>query len=158
MPNLNKPCTITCVDFNVNAMDKKHFENESFIEFLDRPKPKWASCRWLNVSGLSWDVVQAIGNKKNLHKLALEDVMTMNNRVKADWYPNVWHIKYNRGKDPANMSSTRILSSPFRSSSSLSTTTTTRPILAAARIRGTHSSVCGIRSWNTGEAGGRSKK
>lgn len=92
MPNLNKPCTITCVDFNVNAMDKKHFENESFIEFLDRPKPKWASCRWLNVSGLSWDVVQAIGTKKNLHKLALEDVMTMNNRVKADWYPNHAYI------------------------------------------------------------------
>lgn len=89
MPSLNAPCAITVVDFNSHKVDTKHFENESFIDFLDRPKPAWSKCRWINCNGLSWDVIQALGTKKNLHKLALEDVMTMKNRVKADWYPNV---------------------------------------------------------------------
>lgn len=92
MPNLNVPCAITVVDFSENHVEKRHFENQPFIDFIQRPKASWAKCRWINVNGLSWDVIQAVGNKKNLHKLALEDVMTMKNRVKADWYPNHAYI------------------------------------------------------------------
>ena len=88
----NQPCAITVVDFSQGQVEKRHFENEDFIEYLDRPKPSWAKCRWININGLSWDVIQAVGNKKDLHKLALEDVMTMKNRVKADWYPNHAYI------------------------------------------------------------------
>jgi Mg2+ and Co2+ transporter CorA len=88
----NRPCAITVVDFSRGQVEKRHFENESFIEYLDQPKPKWAKCRWININGLSWDVIQAVGSKKDLHKLALEDVMTMKNRVKADWYSNHAYI------------------------------------------------------------------
>lgn len=148
MPNLNVPCTVTCVDFAVNAMEKKHFENESFIEFLDRPKPKWASCRWLNVSGLSWNVVQKIGAKKNLHKLALEDVMTMNNRVKADWYPNVCDrdATVDLGLT-LYINSTHISFLPSRSSSTwLMMTTPPRRIPTAACTRQIPSTTCDSRS------------
>ncbi|KAH7110463.1 hypothetical protein EDB81DRAFT_927079 [Dactylonectria macrodidyma] len=69
-------------------MVKRHFDNESFIEFLEQPRGSWAKCRWINVNGLSWDIIQAVGNEKNLHKLALEDMMNIRNRTKADWYPN----------------------------------------------------------------------
>lgn len=89
MPALNAPCEITVVDISKSKIEKKHLQNESFIDYIDRPKPRWARCRWININGLSWDVIQAVGQNKNLHKLALEDVMTMKNRVKADWYPNV---------------------------------------------------------------------
>jgi hypothetical protein len=84
-PTLSAPCQITVVDFSSNHVEKKHFENQSFIDFLELPKPGWARCRWINVNGLSWDVIQALGAKKGLHKLALEDVMNLRNRTKADW-------------------------------------------------------------------------
>jgi Mg2+ and Co2+ transporter CorA len=66
-------------------MIKRHFDNTSFIDFLDHPKDDWSKCRWINVNGLSWDVIQAIGEKKGLHKLALEDIMNIRNRTKTDW-------------------------------------------------------------------------
>ncbi|KAJ4260600.1 hypothetical protein NW762_007343 [Fusarium torreyae] len=88
MPALQAPCEITVVDFSQLNMVKRHFDNESFIPFLEQPRESWAKCRWINVNGLSWDVIQAIGNKKGLHKLALEDLMQIRNRTKADWYPN----------------------------------------------------------------------
>jgi Mg2+ and Co2+ transporter CorA len=86
-PTLNADCEITVVDFNANRMVKRHFDNENFIEFLERhaPKDDWAKCRWINVNGLSWDVISAIGEKKGLHKLAIEDIMNIRNRTKTDW-------------------------------------------------------------------------
>ncbi|KAG9252216.1 uncharacterized protein F5Z01DRAFT_661157 [Emericellopsis atlantica] len=88
MPTLSAPCQITVVDWADNHVEKRHFDNEGFIEYIARPKEKWAKCRWINVNGLSWDVIQAVGFHKGLHKLALEDVMNLRNRTKADWYPN----------------------------------------------------------------------
>ncbi|KAF7549134.1 hypothetical protein G7Z17_g6617 [Cylindrodendrum hubeiense] len=88
MPTLSAPCEISVTDFSHEKMVKNHFENQSFIDFLETPKPAWAKCRWININGLSWDVIQAVGNKKGLHKLALEDLMNIRNRTKADWYPN----------------------------------------------------------------------
>lgn len=85
MPTLLAPCEISVIDFAHTRVEKQHFENDTFIEFLEKPKPKWAKCRWININGLSWDVIQAVGKKKNLHKLALEDVMNIRNRTKADW-------------------------------------------------------------------------
>ncbi|TQS32428.1 hypothetical protein Golomagni_07254 [Golovinomyces magnicellulatus] len=66
----------------------RQFDNETFIEYLKQPKEDWAKCRWININGLSWDVIQAVGATKGLHKLALEDIMNLKNRTKADWYPN----------------------------------------------------------------------
>ncbi|KAI9158916.1 Cobalt/magnesium transport protein CorA [Paramyrothecium foliicola] len=88
MPTLSAPCEITVVDFSVGQMKKRHFDNQSFVTFLNEPQPKWAKCRWINVNGLSWDVIQAIGAKKGLHRLALEDIMNTRNRTKAEWYSN----------------------------------------------------------------------
>ncbi|KAM5353914.1 hypothetical protein ACJ41O_000564 [Fusarium nematophilum] len=88
MPTLSAPCEISVIDFSHDAMVKRHFDNEGFISFLEEPKEDWAKCRWINVNGLSWDVIQAVGNKKKLHKLALEDLMQIRNRTKCDWYPN----------------------------------------------------------------------
>ncbi|KAM6508141.1 hypothetical protein FALCPG4_018028 [Fusarium falciforme] len=88
MPPLSAPCEITIVDISKTNMVKRQFDNESFIEFLEQPRESWARCRWININGLSWDVIQAVGNKKSLHKLALEDMMNIRNRTKADWYPN----------------------------------------------------------------------
>ena len=86
MPTPNANCQITVVDYSSDGMSKHHFGNQGFIEYLRQPKEDWVKCRWINVNGLSWDVIQAIGTEKGLHKLAIEDIMNLRNRTKADWY------------------------------------------------------------------------
>ncbi|EGX94261.1 CorA family metal ion transporter, putative [Cordyceps militaris CM01] len=88
VPQLTAPCEITVVDFSLERLEQWHFDNDGFIEFIQRPKESWAQCRWININGLSWDVIQAVGSTKGLHKLAIEDIMNLRNRTKVDWYPN----------------------------------------------------------------------
>ena len=52
---------------------------------MNLPQPEWVKCRWVNVNGLSWDVIQLLGRDKSLHRLAIEDLMNTRNRIKAEW-------------------------------------------------------------------------
>jgi len=61
------------------------FGNEELIAFLDKKQEDWIQCRWINVNGLSWDVISALGKHKKLHRLAIEDLINTTNRTKADW-------------------------------------------------------------------------
>ncbi|KAK4152646.1 hypothetical protein C8A00DRAFT_34624 [Chaetomidium leptoderma] len=87
MPILSAPCKITVVDFSQDRLSIQKLDNETLATFLSRPRPDWVRCRWINVNGLSWDVIQALGRHKNLHKLAIEDIMNTRNRTKAEWFP-----------------------------------------------------------------------
>ncbi|RDW88676.1 hypothetical protein BP6252_00708 [Coleophoma cylindrospora] len=91
-PTLHEQCQITVVDFSEDDMIMRDLDNASLIEFLDEKKEDWIKCRWINVNGLSWDVIQALGNYKGLHKLAIEDLVNTNNRTKADWYTDHTYI------------------------------------------------------------------
>jgi len=86
IPTLHEECQITVVDFSEKDMKMNEFDNGGLIRFLDIPQEDWIKCRWINVNGLSWDVIQALGNHKKLHRLAIEDMINTNNRTKADWY------------------------------------------------------------------------
>ncbi|KAI1338253.1 hypothetical protein F5Y15DRAFT_388190 [Xylariaceae sp. FL0016] len=86
VPNLHAQCQITVVDFSQNDLRIHELDNAALIDFVKVPQPEWVKCRWINVNGLSWDVIQALGNYKNLHRLAIEDIMNTRNRTKADWY------------------------------------------------------------------------
>lgn len=85
MPTLNTPCDITIVDFSEHNISTQRLDNETLRPFLAEPLRKWVKCRWINVNGLSWDVIQALGRYKNLHRLAIEDMMNTRNRTKAEW-------------------------------------------------------------------------
>lgn len=61
-------------------------DNDTLAEFLATPRPQWAKTRWVNVNGLSWDVVGMLGNHKKLHMLAVEDLLHTRSRTKVDWY------------------------------------------------------------------------
>ncbi|KAK0637399.1 hypothetical protein B0T17DRAFT_588262 [Bombardia bombarda] len=87
MPELRAPCEITIVDFSQDKLSIHSLDNDSLGPFLKLPQPFWVKCRWINVNGLSWDVIQALGSNKNLHKLAVEDLMNTRNRTKAEWFP-----------------------------------------------------------------------
>lgn len=87
MPTLSAPCEITVMDFSQDDIEIQELDNDTLIHFLEVSQPKWSKCRWINVNGLSWDVIQALGRHKNLHKLAIEDIMNTRNRTKAEWFP-----------------------------------------------------------------------
>ncbi|KAL1632391.1 hypothetical protein SLS56_003633 [Neofusicoccum ribis] len=84
--HLHEECTITVVDFSDEYMEQHTLNNQTLKEFLERPREDWADCRWISVNGLSWDVIKTLGNYKNLHRLAVEDLMNTRGRTKADWY------------------------------------------------------------------------
>lgn len=101
-PTLSAACEITVVDFSQDDISIRRFDNESLISFLKLPAPKWATCRWINVKGLSWDVIQALGQYKKLHRLAIEDLMNTRNRTKADWYDPFLSISHRPSPWPAS--------------------------------------------------------
>jgi hypothetical protein len=83
---LHTLCQITVVDFSDERVECHELDNDSLEAFLDQPKEDWVSCRWINVNGLSWDVIRMLGNHKQLHRLAIEDLMSDRARTKVDWY------------------------------------------------------------------------
>jgi Mg2+ and Co2+ transporter CorA len=86
MAHLRAKCQITIVDFSEDDIVIHELDNDAMIAFLKIPQPGWVKCRWINVNALSWDVIQALGQYKELHSLAIEDLMNTQNRTKADWY------------------------------------------------------------------------
>lgn len=84
-PDIHEECQITVVDFSEDNIDVHDFDNAGLIAFIAKPQDSWIKCRWINVNGLSWDVIQALGQHKKLHRLAIEDLTNTDNRTKADW-------------------------------------------------------------------------
>ncbi|KAJ5690157.1 hypothetical protein N7462_004549 [Penicillium macrosclerotiorum] len=84
--DLQRQCEITVVDFSQHEMRQYELDNETLEQFLAREREPWVQCRWINVNGLSWDVIKMLGNHKRLHRLAIEDVVHTTNRTKVDWY------------------------------------------------------------------------
>ncbi|KAM0722275.1 hypothetical protein Q7P37_001716 [Cladosporium fusiforme] len=84
--NLVAPCDVQIVDFSESNISVRKADNESLKEVLEEPKPEDSKCRWINVNGLSWDVIKFIGNRYRLHRLAIEDLIHTHSRTKVDWY------------------------------------------------------------------------
>jgi len=66
-------------------------EGELVEKSLDRPdqipNPRQGQVLWVDVTGLAnADVIEAIGNRFNLHSLALEDVLHIHQRAKTEEY------------------------------------------------------------------------
>lgn len=83
---------ITVVDFSQDDMRMYELDDNTIQEFLDKPRDEWVACRWINVNGLSWPVVRALSTHKNLHRLAVEDLMHTKNRTKTDWYSDHTYV------------------------------------------------------------------
>ncbi|CAI7593481.1 unnamed protein product [Penicillium glandicola] len=84
--DLHQRCEITVVDFSQHEMRQYELDNDTLEPFLERERESWVQCRWINVDGLSWDVIKILGNHKRLHRLAIEDIVHTTNRTKVDWY------------------------------------------------------------------------
>ena len=79
-------CQITVVDFSEDRIRQHELDNRSFADFIVQPKPDWVACRWININGISFDVIRLLQKEKNLHRLAVEDLLQSRSRTKADWY------------------------------------------------------------------------
>jgi Mg2+ and Co2+ transporter CorA len=103
--HLSARCQTTLVDFSADRIQKLELWNEELLDVIADPRPEWATCRWINVNGLSWDVIRAIGNRYKLHRLAVEDLISTNGRAKVDWYPgNLFSKSPLNCQEMANMS------------------------------------------------------
>lgn len=94
-------CQITIVDFSEDRIEQHELDNRAFLEFLAKPRPDWVACRWVNVNGISFDVIRALQKEKNLHRLAIEDLMQPRSRTKADWYSDHAFSKFFLLADPS---------------------------------------------------------
>jgi len=83
---LQQPCQVTLVDISEERILRHEFDNDGLISFLQQPREEWVGCRWINVNGLSFDVIRALGSEHKLHRLAIEDLLSTEGRTKADFY------------------------------------------------------------------------
>ena len=81
-------CDISVVDISQTNIYVQPLSNDNLEEYLNIAPMDWVQCRWINVNGISSDVIQILANHKKFHRLAIEDMLNSHNRTKADWYAN----------------------------------------------------------------------
>ncbi|KAI0829056.1 hypothetical protein BC628DRAFT_1315896 [Trametes gibbosa] len=91
--HIRQQCLIELNDYSTMRASFGRMTNAEFIRLLadsnaSRREP-WVRVRWINVGGISWDVVSAMALKYDMHPLALEDLLHQRGhaRSKADYYP-----------------------------------------------------------------------
>ncbi|KAJ7694996.1 hypothetical protein B0H14DRAFT_3120256 [Mycena olivaceomarginata] len=92
-------------------------ENDKYSHFSEKSPgtnpdangaPAKRSLRWINIAGISWDVLSALALRYDLHTLALEDVLHEqgHNQSKADYYPQHLFLRVLCHSIPPRMTST----------------------------------------------------
>ncbi|KNZ76336.1 Magnesium transport protein CorA [Termitomyces sp. J132] len=90
--HIRQDCMIEVIDYSAVRSSFRRLTNKDLVNFLDDPlaseREPWVKVRWINIGGLSWDVLRAVSIKYDLHPLALEDIFHTRSqtRSKADYY------------------------------------------------------------------------
>lgn len=86
-------CKVNVWDYGPTQARQRQFDtNETFINWLQNqsstPRGLWNKVRWINISGVSWDILGALKQEYDLHPLSLDVVIhgRDNARSKADYY------------------------------------------------------------------------
>jgi magnesium transporter len=76
---------ITCIDYSPNQIETRQITD--FEDFIRSRRAPWVQVRWINVDGLSDpEAIRALAIKYGLHPLAIEDLMSTNQRPKLEPY------------------------------------------------------------------------
>jgi hypothetical protein len=62
--HIKEACEIEVIDYSSTNYDIKQYDNAGFIELMRTTKgiqPSWAKVRWINIAGISWDVISRLG-------------------------------------------------------------------------------------------------
>ncbi|KAJ6500379.1 magnesium transporter [Mycena sanguinolenta] len=92
--HFSEKCAIQVTDFASEHVLLNTLSNAEFVELMKHDPPKSEqpnekhSLRWINIGGISWDVLSALALRYDLHPLALEDILHEqgHNQSKADYY------------------------------------------------------------------------
>ncbi|KAJ7485492.1 magnesium transporter [Mycena latifolia] len=88
---IKQDCIIEFTDYSATRYSSSRMTNREFIHLVNDPiaseRKSWVKVRWVNVGGMSWDVIKALSIKYDLHPLALEEMFYGQGlRSKADYY------------------------------------------------------------------------
>ncbi|KAJ7470404.1 hypothetical protein FB451DRAFT_1037977 [Mycena latifolia] len=91
--HFSQKCVIQVTDFSNDHFEITTMSNADFVALMKEPPPEPANpvtrpLRWINIGGISWDVMSALALRYDLHALALEDILQEqgHNHSKADYY------------------------------------------------------------------------
>jgi Mg2+ and Co2+ transporter CorA len=90
--HIHQECVIQIIDYSSVRSSVGKMTNREFVDMLNNPaaseREPWAKIRWINIGGISWDIISALAIKYDLHPLAIEDVLHQrdHSRSKADYY------------------------------------------------------------------------
>jgi Mg2+ and Co2+ transporter CorA len=81
------PTAVTVVDYSASqrAVSPSLHHIVEIEDYVTSPRPDWAKVRWINVNGLNWRCIKFLATKYNLHRLAIEDLLSVQ-RTKVDSY------------------------------------------------------------------------
>ena len=82
MPKCEAP--VTCIDYSADRVEKRRITN--FEEFITSRREPWVKVRWINIDGLDPAGIRALSIKYGFHPLAIEDVMSTDQRPKLEPY------------------------------------------------------------------------
>lgn len=91
--SIKQRCIIEVADYSTMRSSFGRMTNREFVKMLRDPsasrRDPWVRVRWINIGGISWDVISALALKYDIHPLALEDVLSQrqHSRSKVDYYP-----------------------------------------------------------------------
>ncbi|EIW87267.1 hypothetical protein CONPUDRAFT_116452 [Coniophora puteana RWD-64-598 SS2] len=97
--HVHAQCVIQCADYSALRASFGRMSNAEFVAMLSDDgacaREPWAKVRWINIWGISWDVLSALALRYELHPLALEDVLHQRGhaRSKADYYPSQLFVR-----------------------------------------------------------------
>ncbi|KAF7345241.1 Magnesium-like protein [Mycena sanguinolenta] len=89
---IKQDCVIELADYSAVRSSFGRMTNNEFVDLLADPaasaREPWVKVRWINIGGMSWDVMKALSIKYDIHPLALEDVFHAKPRArsKTDYY------------------------------------------------------------------------
>ncbi|KAG8906532.1 hypothetical protein FRC00_012530, partial [Tulasnella sp. 408] len=89
--HIRERCSIDVMDYGPTKFKHTKLTNEELenhIAHESRTRPLWAKVRWINIGGVSWDVIRALALRYEIHPLVIEDVIhgRQTYSSKADYY------------------------------------------------------------------------
>jgi len=83
----DNPAEVCITDYCAEkcATSNRLYSLRKLEDFFKAERPKWAKVRWINVVGLNWRFIKFLAIKYNLHRLAIEDLLSVQ-RTKIDTY------------------------------------------------------------------------
>jgi len=97
--HVRERCVIDVVDYSSIRCSVGRMTNKGFVDFLENDRASarepWVKVRWINIGGVSWDVISALALKYELHPLSVEDILHRRGHAlsKADYYPKHLFIR-----------------------------------------------------------------